>query len=399
MFFLLLLFSFVCQLPGQTRQELEAKRKRLLAEINQTTVTLGQIKENKKATLDQYLALQRQIRKRQQLINTLKAEVKYADESIERTNQLIFSLQEDTERLKKEYMHMLRIAYRHKMNHSALTFLFSASSINDAFRRWRFLKQYDSYRKKQADLILATKQTMIAKIDQLETRKASKEELLKSQETQRGLLSQELNDKDKILNTLKADESRVAKDLNKQEIAHQELNDAIEAIIRSEISRNRKEGRSADALNNNAANPEVALSTSITNDFVQKKGRLPWPVRSGEITKKFGKQQHPTVKSIEITNNGIDIRTDSRSKVFAIFEGRVAGTQFIPGYRNTVIVQHGAYYTVYSNLENIFVKRGDILAANEPIGQVGRTNTEVHFEIWKEKQRLNPVKWVRKPGS
>lgn len=390
----------VFQLAGQTRQELEEKRKRLLAEISQTTSTLEKIKQNKQTTLNQFLALQRQIRKRQQLINTLKAEVKYADESIERTNLLVISLQEDAERLKKEYAYMLRSAYRHKMHNSSLAFLFSASSINEAFKRWRLLKQYDSYRKKQADLIQATQNTMLAKINQLEKRKEEKEDLLVSQESQKQLLNKELSDKDVILNNLKADESRVAKDLNKQEIAHQELNDAIESIIRSEISRKRKEERSADALTRNErTNAEVRLSASITQDFRSKKGALSWPVRSGEITKKFGKQQHPTVKSIEITNNGIDIRTNARSKVFAIFQGRVAGTQFIPGYRNTVIVQHGEYYTVYSNLEDIFVKRGDILAANQVIGQVGRNNTEVHFEIWKEKQRLNPTRWVRKPGS
>lgn len=377
---------------GQNRKELEDKRKRLIQEINQTTNLLEETKKNKTATLNRYIALQRQIRKRKQLVRTLQQEIDYADESMERAYEVIDALNLDVNRLKAEYANMIRTAYRHKMSSSSILFIFSADNLNDAFKRWQYIKRYDKYRKKQAQLILETQATLQSKTDQLEQRKKEKEKLLVSAQQQQQLLSVELKDKDEILKTLKDDESRLALELSQQQDAHSKLNDAIENIIRKEMALKRKEARSSDAL---AANKETS-TVHLTGDFSKNKGGLPWPVTSGFISRGFGTQPHPTLKEIEITNNGIDIQTEGKANVRAVFEGKVAGTQFIPGYQNTVIVQHGNYYTVYSNLEEVFVKRGDIVKTKQAIGRLGNENAEVHFEVWKEKQRLNPVNWVTK---
>ena len=377
---------------GQNRKELEDKRKRLIQEINQTTNLLEETKKNKTATLNRYIALQRQIRKRKQLVRTLQQEIDYADESMERAYEVIEALNLDVDRLKAEYANMIRTAYRHKMSSSSILFIFSANNLNDAFKRWQYIKRYDKYRKKQAQLILETQATLQSKTDQLEQRKKEKEKLLVSAQQQQQLLSVELKDKDEILKTLKDDESRLALELSQQQEAHSKLNDAIENIIRKEMALKRKEARSSDAL---AANKETS-TVHLTGDFSKNKGGLPWPVTSGFISRGFGTQPHPTLKEIEITNNGIDIQTEGKADVRAVFEGKVAGTQFIPGYQNTVIVQHGNYYTVYSNLEEVFVKRGDMVKTKQAIGRLGNENAEVHFEVWKEKQRLNPVNWVTK---
>ena len=379
-------------LLGQNRKELEDKRKRLISEISQTTSLLNETKKNKTATLNRYLTLQRQIRKRKQLVRTLKKEIEYADESMERAYEVINALNQDIDRLKNEYAGMIRNAYRQKMSSSTLLFLFSADNLNDAFKRWQYVKQYDRYRKKQAQLIFETQSTLQAKTEQLEERKKEKERLLVSAEQQRSLLSEELKDKDQILQSLKNDESRLALELTKQQEAHSKLNDAIEDIIRSEMALKRKEARSPNAL----ASEVEETTINLSGDFYKNKGGLPWPVTSGFISRGFGKQPHPTLKEIQITNNGIDIQTKEKANVRVVFEGKVAGIQFIPGYQNTIIVQHGTYYTVYSNLEEVFVKRGDIVKTKQSIGRLGKENAEVHFEVWKEKQRLNPVNWVTK---
>ena len=118
------------------------------------------------------------------------------------------------------------------------------------------------------------------------------------------------------------------------------------------------------------------------------------------ITKFFGKQAHPSLRKIEITNNGIDIRTDRNASVRAVFHGEVVGTQFIPGYNHMLILKHGNFYTVYSNLKDVSVRRGDQVKAKQAIGQVSldpKTNiSEVHFELWQNKERLNPVNWISK---
>ncbi len=379
-------------LSAQNRKELEEKRKQLLEEINQTTSLLEETQKNKASTLDRYFALQSQIDKRQQLINTLREEINYADSSIARANEVIISLDDDVNRLKQEYAMMLRTAYRMKVNKSLLQFLFSAKGFNDAFRRWQYVRQYDRYRKRQADLITSTQETLISKMVQLETKKEEKQQLLGSEEHQKTMLGAELAAMDVLIKTIKSDESRLVSELKTQQGAHQKLNDVIEKVIREEMAKKRKEARTPEALVKNTPAPD----DNVTGDFYQNKGKLPWPVSQGMITRNFGTQPHPTLKAIKITNNGVDIRTNADSKVFAIFAGKVAGTQYVPGYQNMVIVQHGQYYTVYSNLEELFVKRGDQLAIRQAVGKVGSDKPELHFEVWKEKQRLNPVLWIKK---
>lgn len=384
---------------GQTRKALEEQRNQLIEEITQTSTLLATAKKNKEAALDRYFVLQRQIKKRQQLINTLKEELVLTDASILRVDEVTTFLNNDIKRLKQEYSQMLRIAYRHRKSQSFLVFLFSARNFNDAYRRWQYIRQYDRYRKKQANVILATQQSLIDKATLLVSRKEEKQKLLASSVKQQALLGEELKEKDSILNSLKKNEAELATALKKQQGEHQGLNDAIEKIIVGEMSRKRKEARTKEALTKTTTEDKAAgkaLANNLVAKFKNNKGRLPWPVQEGIITKNFGTQAHPTLKGIKISNNGIDIETEKEATVFAIFDGEVVGVQFIPGYKTTVILQHGQYYSVYSNLEDTFVKRGEQISASQRIGKVGRDKPELHFEIWREKQRLNPVHWVNK---
>jgi septal ring factor EnvC (AmiA/AmiB activator) len=387
---------------GQGRKNLENKRMRLLSEINTTSKLLNQTTNNKAATLDRYVTLQQQIQKREELIHTLQEELAFAIANIDRTKEVTEALEEDIKRLQEEYGVMARNAYRQKVNHSTLLFIFSSESFNQAFKRWQYLKQYDQYRKKQAKLIIETTNTLSKKLIQLEERIVEKEQLIADQETQTALLNKEMLDKYKMLNTLRADEARLRKDLKAKRIAHQKLNDAIETVIQQEVIAERKRARSAQALKKTqnqkpTKTPELNI---LTTSFYSNKGRLPWPVSNGIVTGYFGKQPHPTLRKIEITNNGIDIRTDNNAQVRAVFDGIVVGKQFIPGYEHMIIIQHGDYYTVYSNLKEVYVKKNDKVKIKQPIGQSSvnsKSNvSEVHFEVWREKERLNPLSWIAK---
>lgn len=404
-----LLLAMGAGIAQQSRKELEDKRKKLLKDIEQTSSLLKQTKQDKAATLSRYVTLQKQINKRQQLVETLQKEMSYLLENVERTATVVIALNDDADRLKAEYTAIARHAYRQRLMHSKWLFLLSAKSFNDAFRRWQYLRQYDRYRQKQARLILDTQQMLLGKIKTLEDRKREKENLLGAEKRQSQLLGLEMQAKNRLLEDLKGDEARLARDLEGKQAAATKLNNAIEKVIREEMERIRREERLAAAAASGAsassgktaatptATPEVA---SISKDFQNNKGRLPWPVKNGVITGHFGRQPHPTIPNIEIVNNGIDIRTDDGAQVRAIFEGTVVGTQFIPGFDYMVILQHGSYYTVYSNLEEVNVKKGDKVDIRQTIGKVStdrKDNTsEVHFEIWKEKTRLNPQDWVGK---
>ncbi len=394
---LLLTFCFLMMAVGvfgQSRKELEDKRKQLLKDIERTSRLLKQTKQNKEATFSLYITLQKQIAKRRQLIKTLQTEITYMVSSVERTDNVIEALNDDTERLRDEYAGMARHAYRQRLSRSDWLFILSAKDFNDAYRRWQYLRQYDSYRQKQARLILETRKTLMDKINILEQRKVDKQRLLDSERRQSEMLGLEMSAKNRLFETLKEDESRLYKELKGKEMAATKLSAAIERVIKEEMARAGDARKAGSSDSKDSQEKAVALS----KDFNNYKGRLPWPVKHGVITGYFGKQQHPTIKTVQITNNGIDIRTDQGAAVRAVFEGKVVGTQFIPGYDYMVILQHGDFYTVYSNLEVVSVRKGDEVKARQSIGKVStdrKTNTsEVHFEIWQQKTRLNPSKWV-----
>jgi septal ring factor EnvC (AmiA/AmiB activator) len=391
----------------QTRKSLESKRLKLLKEIQSTAQLLNRTAKDKTATLDRYMALQQQITARQELIETLHAELEYAEESLARTSNVVFSLEDDMTRLEKEYGIMARNAFRQKMNNSNLLFIFSSVDFNEAFQRWQYLKQFNAYRKRQATLVVDTQHRLKEKMAILEERKQEKKDLLQSTEEQKMLLAEELNSKSSLLASLQDDESRLQKELTRQQDAHRALNDAIEEVIQKEVLAARKRERSREqALKNTkkadrtvrtnprpARTPEANVSSA---NFISNKGNLPWPVTNGVIVKHFGKQPHPTLERVVITNNGIDIQTNPGAEVRAVFDGLVVGKQFIPGYDNMLIIKHGNYYTVYSNLKEVLVKKEDTVKTRQAIGVASQKGnvSQVHFEVWQDKVRLNPASWI-----
>lgn len=392
----LILFLIVLLVPltasGQSRQSLEAKRKQLLQEIKTTNTQLEKTKKSKATTFDQYVTLRSQVQNRQMLIENYTLEIAHTDSAIVNASNVIESLKEDQERLKEDYAAMLRVAYRMKLNDNGLQFIFSAKSFNDAYKRWQYLRQYERYRKNQAYLIEQTQITLEKKVVQLEEDRNEKISLLEQTREQKQVVGREMNEMNSLLSKLKGDEKKLLSELRTQQKAHDDLNNAIERIIQAEMERKRKAARTSAGI----ATAPSSGSDRLSGVFSQNKGNLPWPVKKGNITGYFGRQDHPTIKGIKITNNGIDIRTSKGAAVNAIFEGKVAGTQYIPGYKHTVIIQHGNYYSVYSNLQQIFVKRNDIIKSGQRVGVVGTKTPDLHFEIWQEKTRQNPVDWIRK---
>jgi len=393
--FLFLLLALPA-LHSQNRRELEDKRKSLLREIDKTSTQLDKTKATKAANLNRYLALQSQIKKRRQVIHTLQDEIEHAEAGIHRAQEVTIALSEDIEQLRKDYAALLRRAHRMRQSQSGLLFLFSANGLNDAFQRWQYLRQYERHRRRQATLIEETRIALQSRTEQLEQRIEEKQRLLGTQQQQRELLDLEMEDKDRTIQVLKKDESKLAAQLEKHQKSHQKLNDAIEFVIRDEVSKKKQAARNPETLKNfNVKSTADEEREDAISPFSKKKGKLPWPVSGGSVVRKYGQQPHPTLKNVQVTNNGIDIRAGSRAAVSVVFEGKVVGVQFIPGYKNTVVVQHERYYTVYSNLQDVSVKKGEELSAGQDIGSLSSETPELHFEVWREKQRLNPASWIQ----
>lgn len=410
----LLLLLLLPAADAQSRKDLESKRKKLIADIKVTSSLLNKKAKSRAAALDRYVALKNQIKNRETLLQTLQEEVVLVDENIQRNTGVVAALGEDILRLEEEYGLMARKAQRLQMSNSRLLFIFSADGFNDALKRWQYIRQYDNYRKKQAHLIIGTKSMLSQKITLMGIQKEDKELLMASEQEQKVILEQEMIDKGVILKTLRKDESRLRSNLAGKRKAHQKLNTAIENTIRKEIIVQRRKNRKPEALatakpkSSSAKQSRIPAPTTsrrrstavLTGDFRNHRGRLSWPVSSGVITSYFGKQAHPTLKKIQITNNGIDIQTQQSASVRAVFQGEVVTTQFIPGHHYMVILRHGDYFTVYSNLESVSIKSGQMVDSKQVIGQVAMDRksgkSEVHFEVWRDKVRLNPTDWVRR---
>jgi len=328
----------------------------------------------------------------------MQEEIADADTAIIRSESVMEALNDDIRRLRNEYAQMLRTAWRIRLQQSHLAFILSAKSLNQALQRRQYVRQYERYRRRQAKLIEETQLMLSNKISQLEKRKTEQQSLIVSVEEQAELLRGEMLNKDKALQSLKADENRLVKDLERREKERERFSSAIEQIIRNEMAQKRKDARTAPPprkitspakANDERSDPPVPDNSG----FGARKGSLSWPVGGGRISRAFGPQPHPTLKGVTVPNNGVDISAPAGSAVSSVHTGKVVGVQFIPGYQNMVIVQHGAYYTVYSNLESLSVSKGDEVAAGQAIGKLG--SDDLHFEVWREKQRLNPAGWLR----
>ena len=423
------LFFIETPLKAQSkRNDLEFKRQQLLKQIEQTSKQLSQIQQTREAARDRLEALQNQIENREALINNLQEEIAESDNIIERTEDVLNSLNEDIQRLRVEYAQMASKAYKMKVPDNAVLFMLSSNSFSDAYKRWQYFRMYDKFRKRQAKLITETQRSLIAKNEAHLQQKKLKIELVASNEHQTKMWSFEKENKDKLISELKNDERRVSGELKSQEKQSLKINTAIERLIATELEikrraaeeRARKAREEVNRLarerakeNKNKPKQEIEEEEvtakprkedvitessevlALSSDFRSNKGKLP-PPATGSIVRTFGKQQ--VLSRVTAVNNGIDIKTTVNADVRAVFSGNVAIISSIPGLGYVVLVQHGNYYTVYSNLSSVAVKKGQAVTTRQTIGYAGvnpiSNDSEVHFEVWLEKTHLNPSLWI-----
>ncbi len=410
---------------AQSQKDLEAQRARLTREINETSRLLENSSKSREAALDRLVVLQRQIVQREELIVLLRLQIAHADSSVGRTTRVLSSMQADVDTLGAEYGRMARAALRQGFLNDRLAFLISSENFSEALARTRYLRQYDENRRRQLELIQMTREALQNKVDKLDDIRADKEKLLGAELTQQKILEESLEDKNEILKSLANDEERLRRELKEQTRDKNQLDRAIGDVISksnaaSEKERVERQRQASKALLEEQKReteskpitiPEPAkpntpvvtsenYSVSLSRDFNKNRGRLPWPVDGGFISKPYGERAHPTLKSVKVRNNGVDIRTDPGSTVKAIFEGEVVGLQAVPGYNYMVILQHGDYYSVYSNVVDVRVKAGARVGTADVIGAVATnaiTNTsELHFEVWKARQTQNPAAWLKR---
>lgn len=392
--FLVIFFLVLAQLSGaQSLDELRKKKQKTADEIKYTSKLLEEAKKNEKQTLNKYKILNRQIELRSNLITGINSEVGVLSGFIDQNTWLVNSLNSDLEELKSEYARMIQFAQKNQTNYSKLLFVLSANSFNQAYKRMVYLRQYTDYRKRQAELIQWIRDLIQVKITGLERQKTEKESLLSVKKREADQLNKEKKQQSKNLTDLQQKKKDFEKKLKDQQRIESQLSREIQRIIDEEVKKAKASGKTAYELT-----PEQKLASG---QFEQNKRRLPWPVERGVITDRFGVHEHAVLKNIEVRNNGIDISTAKGAAARSVFAGEVSRVFMVSGGNAAVIIRHGKYLTVYSNLINVLVKSGDKVTIKQPLGTIGTdldddSKTVLKFQIWRENEKLNPEDWISK---
>lgn len=391
------LFLLSALANAQSLEELRKKKEKTNEQIKYTTRLLEEARKNEKQTLNKYKILNKQIELRTNLITGINSEVGVLGEFIDQNAWLVSSLNTDLEELKKEYANLILFAQKNQTNYSKVLFVLSSNSFNQAYKRLMYLKQYTEYRKKQAELIQWIRDLIQVKVKNLERQKTEKETLLQSQKREADQLNKEKKQQGKNLATLQQKQKEFEKKLREQQKIDAQLSREIQKIIDEEIQKAKAKAKES-GKSTYEMTPEEKLASA---NFEQNKRRLPWPVERGVITDHFGVHEHPVLKNIQVKNNGIDISTSEGAKARVVFAGEVSRVFMVSGGNWAVIIRHGKYLTVYSNLMSVHVKPGDKVAIKQTIGTVGTDSSDedktvLKFQIRKETATMNPEEWIAK---
>jgi septal ring factor EnvC (AmiA/AmiB activator) len=395
---LLMLFAAV-DISAQSKKELEKKRAALDKQIKTTTALIDQARKEQRVTQEQLQLLESQISAREELINAMNGELRKVDQRIAEDVELVASLKQDMVKLKEEYGRMLQFAYRNRSAYDRMSYLFAANSFQQAYRRSRYLAQIAEQRQRQAALIEETRTTIDERLSGLQVQREEKTKLMSQQQAEKQRLNSDRNGQQSALTNLKKEEGRLRDTQKKQENQRRELDAAIRKAIEAELKPKAKTGTKPG----NPAKLDLSLTPEakeLNTDFEKNKGKLPWPVEKGVITSRFGKQPHPVLKGIVIENNGIDITTEKNSSVRALFRGEVSSVIVIPGAGKAVILSHGVYRTVYSNLREVSVTKGQKVDTKATVGTVltDDNGSVAHVELWKITAeglvKVDPAPWL-----
>ncbi len=437
-------FLFVFDLPAQnsknSKRDLENKKKRINEEIREINQMLSETNANKKHSMGALLNLNIKLQKRQELINTINAQLSDLERDIQSSQGQVSTLKANLEKLKKEYARMIVFAQRNRDSYSVLMFIFAADDFNQAYARMKYMQQYSEFRRKQAIEIINTQTQLIAKLNELNSQRQEKNELLVHEQAEKKTLSTERKAKEQVLTELQQKEKKLKAELEKKKEDAVLLQLAIKKLIEAEIKRKAEEAErrqkekalaakkakeakekqlAAEKKKKNKTDapvkktepesvavekkdrlvPELSEEAeALSADFANNRGKLPWPVSKGVICEGYGEHEHPAIKGFMMFNNGVEICATKGMQARAVFEGEVTGIAVSPAGGNLVIIRHGEYLSVYSNLDDVLVKTGQKVSVKQPIGTVlynaDEDRTSMNLQIWKGQKTMDPGGWL-----
>ncbi|PKD21720.1 peptidase M23 [Salegentibacter salinarum] len=395
LFCLVVLLLSAGNLSAQTtREALEKKRIELRNEITRINELRSSNKQKERSVLSQVEDLDQQIRSTENLIKVTNQQANLLTNQISANTNKISRLRDELEQLKEDYARMIEKSYKSKSTQSRIMFLLSSENFLQAYKRLQYMKQYTNYRKQQGDEIQARTEELQQLNADLADQKETKDALIAENRQTRAQLEKNKKAQQDLMQNIRSKEGEFAAQIRQKQQEINKIDAQIEKMIRESIAKSNEESGSAER----DVYELTPAAKALAADFVKNKGRLPWPVRSGVVTSRFGRQPHPVVKTISINNNGVNIDTDPGGKARAVFNGTVSEVQVLKGANKAVMVRHGDYITIYDNLEKVYVKRGDVVNTGQELGAVATSRTSgkttLHFLIYKNMQKMDPADWI-----
>lgn len=413
-------FSQTKSQPSQ--KELQNKKNKLNDDIKQLNSQISKTKDKKKSQINNIVIINTKIKVREELISTINSELAQINANIKKNVAEVNSLKASLDKLKSEYAKMIYFAQRNQDSYTKIMFLFSAGDFNQAYMRMKYFQQYSAFRKKQADEIVATQLVLNEKLKELEAQRHEKNVLLGNEQEEKSQLDGEKQQQEIVLSELQQQEKELKEELEKKKRDAENLQIAIKRLIEAEIKRKLEESakiaaekaaKAAKAEKNKtnktktetktktpevkATAPELtAEAEAVGADFSSSRGKLPWPVTKGVICQPYGEYEHPAIKGFMMNNNGVEICANKGTQARAIFEGEVTSIAISPTGGKLIIIRHGEYLSVYSNIGDVFVKQGDKVTIKQTIGTIldedGKTS--MNLQIWKGQKTMDPSGWL-----
>ena len=404
--FLIVSLCLLQPLFPQSIAELEEKKKQALENLAQTNKLLNETQKSKQGSVNKINLIKRNIKERKTVIQSLNGQIDALERNIGVLRTEKQQLEERLRYLKADYAKLIRETHVRRNHFSPLLFILSSDNAGQAYRRFRYLQEFSDYRKKQAFEIQRVTAQLAVKEKNLTNDVDKKERVLTEKEREAKKLESDRQQESKMLTQLQKKEKKLKDQQKKQQRQANELNNKIQKLIAAEIRKD--EERRRQAANESAKESGKPVPTTfemskdeklIAGNFEKNKGRLPLPVEKGFISGHFGVQPHPVVKHVTTNNKGIYIQAPSGSSARAVFEGVVTQCFMVPGSNSAVIVKHGNYRTVYSNLTEIYVKEGDKVSTKQRIGKIfvdteNDNKTELYLMIYRDTSIQNPELWL-----
>ena len=391
--FIVFVLCFAFAKAQTSKAALERRKAEIQKEINQFDRLLKSVRKEEKTMVLLVETIDKKIARTQEIINITNKQANNLTRNIKANTAQIKKLQEEIKSLKAEYAEMIVKAYKSQNDQSRLMFLLSSENFLQAYKRVQYLQSYANYRKKQAEEITVKSDALSEKNKQLAQEKEEKNKVIALNKKQRAALKDDKIEQENLLAVVRANEKEYVVDIKEKAKERNKIDRELRALIAADIKASNK-GKTGAVANKFFLTPEAKI---IANNFKSNKGKLPWPVEEGFVSRRYGRQPHPVVRSLTIESNGIRLQSPAGAKVRAVFEGEVIRITKSRYGILAVHIRHGNYTSIYDNLKIVYVEKGDKVNTKDVIGEIFTSNsgeTELKFVLMQDTETVDPASWI-----